>query len=160
MNDPVRFSESDHRWMQLALRQAQQAAQEGEVPVGAVIVHQGQVVGEGRNQCITLNDPSAHAEITALRAAGLVLENYRLPGCEMYVTLEPCAMCAAAVIHARLDRVCFGATDPKTGAIGGAYDLPNAHPHNHQVVWDSGLMGQECSDLLTGFFRERRRSGS
>ena len=135
---------------------AKKAEREGEVPVGAVIVLDGNIVGEGWNQNITLSDPSAHAEIMALRDAGRNLQNHRLPGCVLYVTLEPCAMCVGAMIHARLERVVFGATDPKTGALGGAYSLPAAHSHNHVLEYQGGLMADDASDLLKTFFRTRR----
>jgi len=135
---------------------AQQAAAQGEVPVGAVVVRDGDMVGEGWNRNIALNDPSAHAEIVALRDAGKKLKNHRLPGCVLYVTLEPCAMCVGAMVHARLDRVVFGALDPKTGALGGAYSLPAAHSHNHVLEYQGGLMADEASELLRAFFRARR----
>ncbi len=143
--------------MRRALDLASRAGQEGEVPVGAVIVKDGQLLGEGWNQVIKLNDPSAHAEILALRAAGERLGNYRLPGCSLYVTLEPCAMCAGAVLHARLEHLYFGAGDPKTGALGGTFDLYADYPHNHHVLTYRGLMEDECSSLLKEFFRARRR---
>ena len=142
--------------MMHAISLAQRAQSEGEVPVGAVIVLDGNIVGEGWNQNITLSDPSAHAEIMALRDAGRNLQNHRLPGCVLYVTLEPCAMCVGAMIHARLERVVFGATDPKTGALGGAYSLPAAHSHNHVLEYQGGLMADDASDLLKTFFRTRR----
>ena len=147
---------TDQQWMMHALSLALRAQNEGEVPVGAVVVRGDEMIGEGWNQNITLNDPSAHAEIVALRDAGRKLKNHRLPGCVLYVTLEPCAMCVGAMIHARLERVVFGATDPKTGALGGAYDLPGAHPHNHVLEYQGGLMGDDASDLLKMFFRTRR----
>jgi len=142
--------------MMHAISLAQRAQSEGEVPVGAVLVRDGEMVGEGWNQNITLNDPSAHAEIVALRDAGQKLKNHRLPGCVLYVTLEPCAMCVGAMIHARLERVVFGATDPKTGALGGAYSLPATHSHNHILEYQGGLMADEASELLKSFFRTRR----
>jgi tRNA(adenine34) deaminase len=152
-------SKSDRAWMRHALELAQRAAQEGEVPVGAVIVKDGQLVGEGWNRVIALNDPSAHAEILAMRAAGARLGNYRLPGCSLFVTLEPCSMCAGAMIHARLERVVFGADDPKTGAAGGKFDLLGNPAHNHAPVVDGGCIADECSILLTDFFRQRRQTG-
>jgi len=142
--------------MTRAMSLAQQAAAQGEVPVGAVVVRDGDMVGEGWNRNIALNDPSAHAEIVALRDAGKKLKNHRLPGCVLYVTLEPCAMCVGAMVHARLDRVVFGALDPKTGALGGAYSLPAAHSHNHVLEYQGGLMADEASELLRAFFRARR----
>jgi tRNA(adenine34) deaminase len=148
--------ESDRAWMRRALDLAQRAGDEGEVPVGAVMVKDGQLVGEGWNRVIDLNDPSAHAEILVMREAGQRLANYRLPGCSLYVTLEPCAMCAGAMLHARLEHVYFGAGDPKTGALGGTFDLFADYPHNHHVTTHSGLLEKECSSLLKEFFRARR----
>lgn len=148
--------EEDLRWMAHALSLAHRAESEGEVPVGAVVVHKGKVIGEGWNRNISLNDPSAHAEIIALRAAGEHLQNYRLPGSVLYVTLEPCAMCVGACIHARLDGLVFGAPDPKTGALGGACTLPEACPHNHQLGHRGGVMADDSSELLRAFFRARR----
>jgi tRNA(adenine34) deaminase len=149
-------AESDRAWMRRALDLAQRAGDEGEVPVGAVMVKDGQLVGEGWNRVIDLNDPSAHAEILVMREAGQRLANYRLPGCSLYVTLEPCAMCAGAMLHARLEHVYFGAGDPKTGALGGTFDLFADYPHNHHVTTHSGLLEKECSSLLKEFFRARR----
>jgi tRNA(adenine34) deaminase len=151
------FKSMDNGWMRHALLLAQRAGEEGEVPVGAVVVGDGKIIGEGWNQSIRLNDPSAHAEIMALRNAGQHLKNYRLPACKMYVTLEPCAMCASAVIHARLYQVVYGASDPKTGALGGAYSLPDTHFHNHEVEIQGGLLAAEAAEMLKAFFRERRR---
>jgi tRNA(Arg) A34 adenosine deaminase TadA len=150
------FSSSDQKWMEHALVLAARAEESGEVPVGAVVVSGGAVVAEGWNQNIRLMDPTAHAEIMALRGAGEALGNHRMPGCELYVTLEPCAMCAAAMIHARLDRVVYGASDPKTGALGGAYSLPEVHPHNHQMAVDGGLLSERSAAVLRGFFRRKR----
>jgi tRNA(adenine34) deaminase len=149
-------AEADRVWMRHALDLANRAGEEGEVPVGAVMVKDGQLVGEGRNRVIGINDPSAHAEILALREAGQRLGNYRLPGCSLYVTLEPCAMCAGAMLHARLEHVFFGAGDPKTGALGGTFDLFADYPHNHHVTTHCGLLENECSSLLKEFFRARR----
>lgn len=142
--------------MEYAISLARRAEAEGEVPIGAVIVCNGEAVGEGWNQNIALNDPSAHAEIMALRNAGLQVQNYRLPECVMYVSLEPCAMCVGAMIHARLKKLFFGAADPKTGALGGAYDLPAVHPHNHEFEYRGGLMAEETAAMLRTFFRARR----
>jgi len=147
---------TDQKWMMHAMSLAHRAQSEGEVPIGAVVVRDGDMVGEGWNQNIALCDPSAHAEIVALRDTGKNLQNHRLPGCVLYVTLEPCVMCVGAMIHARLERVVFGATDPKTGALGGAYNLPAAHPHNHGLEYQGGLMADEASELLKIFFRARR----
>ena len=154
------FSADDRAWMQRALELARRAEAEGEVPVGAVVVGDGAVLGEGWNRNITLHDPTAHAEIVALRAAGRALQNYRLPGCVMYVTLEPCAMCVSAAIHARLERVVYGAPDPKTGALGGAYSLPAIHPHNHELNWQGGLLADQAAEMLRSFFRQRRARGA
>ena len=142
--------------MRHALDLARRAGGEGEVPVGAVIVKNGQLVGEGWNRTISLTDPSAHAEILALREAGKRLGNYRLPGCSLYVTLEPCAMCAGAMLHARLEHVYFGAGDPKTGALGGTFDLYADYPHNHRITPHGSILKNECSSLLKEFFRSRR----
>ena len=139
-----------------ALCLAKQAAGEEEVPVGAVIVKAGEIIGRGWNRNIGLHDPSAHAEIVAMREAGQRLGNHRLTGATLYVTLEPCMMCAGAMIHARLARIVFGANDPKTGAAGGKFDLLNNHAHNHALVVNGGCLVGECSDLLKEFFRQRR----
>jgi len=154
------FSETDFAWMKHALELADRAEAEGEVPVGAVVVNENGLLGEGWNRNIVLNDPTAHAEIVALREAGRRRGNHRLPGCVLYVTLEPCAMCVSAAIHARLDRIVFGASDPKTGALGGAYSLPGIHPHNHRVACEGGLLAEKAGELLRVFFRARRGVGS
>jgi tRNA(adenine34) deaminase len=154
------FNEADRAWMARALELARRAEAEGEVPVGAVVVKGDDLLGEGRNSNITLSDPSAHAEIVALREAGRALRNYRLPGCVMYVTLEPCAMCVSAAIHARLERIVFGAADPKTGALGGAYSLPDLHAHNHEIAWQGGVLADQAAALLRAFFRSRRDAGN
>ena len=147
---------SDENWMRYALQLAQQAALQGEVPVGAVLVQDDNILGEGWNQPISLNDPSAHAEMLAMRAAGQVAANYRLPNTTLYVTLEPCSMCAGAMIHARIARVVFGAYDPKTGAAGSLFSVLNDARHNHQVQISGGVLAEECAELLRTFFRERR----
>jgi tRNA(adenine34) deaminase len=147
---------SDAIFMQQALSQAQNAWALGEVPVGALIVKDGQIVATGFNQPIGTHDPTAHAEIMALRAAASILGNYRLPGCELYVTLEPCAMCAGAMMHARLARVVFGAADPKTGACGSVVNLFEQEKLNHHTEVVGGVMGQECGALLKEFFAARR----
>ena len=150
------FSENDCSWMRRALELARRAEEENEVPVGAVLVRDGAALGEGWNRPISLNDPSAHAEILAMREAGLAANNYRLPGSTLYVTLEPCPMCVGAMIHARIDRLVFAASDPKTGALGGAFDLPEAHAHNHVMLVEGGLLAAESSAMLRAFFRKRR----
>jgi tRNA(adenine34) deaminase len=146
----------DTVFMQLALQQAQRAWDLGEVPVGAVVVKDGVVVATGCNAPIGRHDPSAHAEIIALRAAAEKLGNYRLPGCELYVTLEPCAMCSGAMLHARLARVVFGASDPKTGAAGSVLDLFAQPQLNHHTVLTGGVMADACGAMLKGFFAQRR----
>jgi len=148
---------SDVMFMEHALELARKAELEGEVPVGAVMVLDETIIGKGWNRPISTNDPTAHAEIMALRAAGLHQANYRLPGSTMYVTLEPCPMCASAIIHARVGRVVFGAYDPKGGAAGSVFDLlPPDGRFNHRLQCEGGLLEQECGDLLRGFFRSRR----
>ncbi len=129
---------------------------EGEVPVGALLVVGDEIVGEGWNRNITLDDPSAHAEVMALRAAGARLGNYRFPGATLYVTLEPCVMCAGAIVHARVGRVVFGAADPKTGAAGSVFDTLVSTLHNHRVAVQGGVLAEEASALLRDFFRARR----
>jgi tRNA(adenine34) deaminase len=147
-------SETD--FMQLALAQAQQAWDLGEVPVGAVVVKDGEVIAVGCNQPIGKHDPTAHAEIVALRAAAEKLGNYRLPGCELYVTLEPCVMCSGAMMHARLSKVVFGAADPKTGACGSVVNLFEQEQLNHHAEIVGGVMAEECGAMLKSFFAARR----
>ncbi len=147
---------SDAHWMTLALAQAQEAAHAGEVPVGAVVVKDGQVIATGRNAPLAGHDPTAHAEIVALRAAAQKLGNYRLEGCTLYVTLEPCAMCSGAMLHARLDRVVFGAPDPKTGAAGSVLNLFAHAQLNHQTAVQGGVLADECGAVMSSFFRQRR----
>jgi tRNA(adenine34) deaminase len=149
---------TDEHWMRLALLQAERARVHGEVPVGAVLVRQGELVASGFNQPIALHDPSAHAEMLALRAAGLALQNYRLPGLELFVTLEPCAMCAMALLHARVSRVVFAASDPKTGAAGSVVNLFTQPLLNHHTALSGGVLAEESSALLQSFFRERRKA--
>ena len=148
--------ERDAAFMHQALALAREAAAAGEVPVGAVLVSQGTVVGRGFNAPISNHDPSAHAEIQALRAAGKALGNYRLPGCELYVTLEPCAMCVGAMLHARIARLVYGAADPKTGACGSVIDLFAEAGLNHHATVTPGVMAAECAALLRGFFAAKR----
>lgn len=147
----------DAFFMAQALEQAQKAWDSEEVPVGAVLVRNGEVVAVGFNQPIGSHDPTAHAEIMALRAAAQVLGNYRLPGCDLYVTLEPCAMCAGAMMHARLSRVIFGAPDPKTGACGSIIDLFAQENLNHHTEVVGGVLAQQCGALLKNFFAQRRQ---
>ncbi|KRB91431.1 tRNA adenosine(34) deaminase TadA [Noviherbaspirillum sp. Root189] len=148
----------DTIFMQQALSQAHNAWALGEVPVGAVVVKDGEVIATGFNQPIGTHDPTAHAEVMALRAAATILGNYRLPGCELFVTLEPCAMCSGAMMHARLARVVFGASDPKTGACGSVVDLFAQEKLNHHTEIVGGVLAEECSALLRQFFAERRRA--
>ena len=151
------ISDQDAHWMRLALAEAQAAAQAGEVPVGAVVVQNGQVIATGRNAPVQGHDPTAHAEIMALRAAAGQLGNYRLEDCTLYVTLEPCAMCSGAMLHARLARVVFGANDAKTGVAGSVLNLFAQPQLNHQTVVQGGVLAQECAALLGVFFAERRK---
>jgi tRNA(adenine34) deaminase len=146
----------DVKWMRHALLLAQRAEQEGEVPVGAVIVRNDELLAEGWNQPVVSHDPTAHAEVMALRAAGLAEQNYRLLDTTLYVTLEPCVMCAGAIIHARVSRVVFGATDPRVGAAGSAFSLLGNDQFNHLVQVEGGLMADECSEMLRAFFKARR----
>jgi tRNA(adenine34) deaminase len=147
---------SDEGFMREALELARQAAAAGEVPVGAIVVQGGRVIGHGYNRPISSHDPSAHAEIVALRDAAQRLGNYRLSGCELYVTLEPCAMCVGAIIHARLTRVIYGAPDPKTGACGGVTNLMAHTGLNHHTRAAGGVLAEEASAMLRGFFEARR----
>ena len=149
---------SDEHWMRQALALAERAQREDdEIPVGALIVDAADnLVGEGWNRNIAENDPSAHAEIVAMRRAGAALGNHRLVGCTLYVTLEPCAMCAMAMIHARVARVVYGATDPKTGAAGSVFDLLADPRHNHRVEVLGGVLGDEAGTMLTNYFRAKR----
>ena len=147
----------DSAWMEHALRRARHAEAEGEVPVGAVLVRDGAVIGEGWNRPIGAHDPTAHAEIQALRDAAARVGNYRLPDSTLYVTLEPCPMCAGAMVHARVHRVVFGAFDPRSGAAGSVVDLLRSPQLNHQAEVEGGVLAEACSDLLKAFFRLRRR---
>jgi tRNA(adenine34) deaminase len=153
---PVRDGERDSYWMRQALELARRAAAAGEVPVGAVLVIGDEVLGEGWNQPISVCDPTAHAEIVALRAAAARLGNYRLVGSTLYVTLEPCPMCAGALVHARVARVVFGAADPRAGAAGTVFDLLQAAALNHRAEVTGGVLAEECGTLLREFFRARR----
>ena len=153
----VDFSADDARWMRRALDLAAHARDaDSEVPVGAVLVVDEQLIGEGWNRNITLNDPTAHAEILALRAAGRSVGNYRFPGSTLYATLEPCAMCAMALVHARVSRVVYAASDPKTGAAGSVFDTLISPMHNHRIDVAAGLFAEESGLMLREFFRSRR----
>lgn len=150
------FAIDDDAWMAEALALASAARARGEVPVGAIVVKDGAIIGRGGNAPVAHNDPTAHAEIAALREAGRTLGNYRLPGCELFVTLEPCAMCAGAILHARIARVVYGARDPKTGACGSVVDLFAEPRLNHHATIVGGVRAEECGKLLSDFFAERR----
>ena len=147
----------DLTFMQRAFKLAQQAEQHDEIPVGAVVVHQGKIIGEGFNQSIMLNDPSSHAEMNAIRQAGEFLNNYRLLDCTLYVTLEPCPMCAGLLVHSRINRLVYACSDLKTGAAGSAFNLVNNPQLNHQIEACSGIMNDACSLLLSAFFKRRRK---
>ena len=149
-------AELDHQFMQQALDQAKLAAMAGEVPVGAVLVRDGKIISRGFNQPIGNSDPSAHAEMIALRSAAQLESNYRLPGTTLYVTLEPCIMCAGAMLHARVERVVFGATEPKTGAAGSVLNVFSEKQINHQTQVEGGIMDDECGQVLRDFFKGRR----
>jgi len=146
----------DEKWMSLALEQARKAEEEGEVPVGAILVKDGLLLARAHNQPISTNDVTAHAEIQLIRAAGKKLKNYRLTGTSLYVTLEPCAMCLGAIMHARVEHVFFGAYDPKTGVCGSSENLMEAKCFNHKINLVSGVMENECRQLLKNFFNSRR----
>jgi tRNA(adenine34) deaminase len=146
----------DREAMENAMAEARLAAGSGEVPIGAVVVREGAIVARGQNRVLRDMDPTAHAEIVALRAASAALGNYRLAGCTLYVTLEPCDMCAGAMIHARIDRLVFAAADPKAGACGTVLKVLNHPQLNHRMQVEQGILGEESAELLRGFFRERR----
>lgn len=148
--------EADDYWMRCALELARQAEKEGEVPVGALVILENQIIGAGWNQPIGLSDPSAHAEIAALRDAARRQSNYRLPGATLYVTLEPCVMCVGAIMHARIARVVYGAADPKTGAAGSMFELLGSDKFNHRVAVARGVLADQCAELLRNFFQSRR----
>lgn len=152
--------EEDIHWMRRALMLADGAARAGEVPVGAVLVRSGEVLGEGRNQPLSSSDPTAHAEICALRAAAAAVGNYRLPGSTLYVSVEPCAMCAGALVHARVERLVFAAREPKAGVVVSHLQLLEASFLNHRVRWEEGPLADEASALMQAFFRGRRGGGS
>ncbi|MDP2560544.1 tRNA adenosine(34) deaminase TadA [Psychrobium sp. 1_MG-2023] len=162
MNDITNINEmnqleQDHYWMRYALTLADKAEAIGEVPVGAVLVLDNQVIGEGFNQVISLNDPTAHAEVLALRQGGETITNYRILDAVLYITLEPCCMCTGAIVHSRIKRVVYGATDLKTGAANSAFALINDVKHNHQVALSSGVLAEQCSTKISDFFAKRRR---
>jgi len=148
--------EDDYFYMSQALNLAKKAAQLGEVPVGALLVKEGEVIAEGWNRPISTSDPSAHAEMMALRLGAERLNNYRLLDTTLYITLEPCLMCVGAIIHARVARVVFGANDLKTGAAGSAFDLLGSEKHNHRLEVESGVLAEACGSVLSAFFRQRR----
>lgn len=147
----------NEKWMRHALSLAHRAEEEGEVPVGALIVRKGELIAEGWNQPVMSHDPTAHAEVMALRAAGIAENNYRLLETTLYVTLEPCVMCAGAIIHARVGRVVYGATDPRVGAAGSAFSLLGSDRFNHVVDVEGGVLAEECGDLLRQFFKLKRQ---
>lgn len=149
---------TDEEWMRYAIRLAQRAEQQGEVPVGALLVYKDNCIAEGWNQPIQNHDPTAHAEIVALRKAGQILQNYRMVETTLYATLEPCVMCMGALAHARVKRLVFGAPDPKRGAACHVLQLTDAPFLNHSIDWRGGVLGQACSELLTDFFKAKRNS--
>ena len=148
---------ADERFMRMALREAQRGAREGEVPVGAIVVREGKVLARAHNRPIRLHDPSAHAEVLALRSAARKLRNYRVEGCDLYVTIEPCAMCAGAIVQARLRRTIYGAPDPKAGACGTALRVLNHRKLNHRVEITRGILAVECAATIQTFFRSKRK---
>ena len=150
----------DAAWMELALEQARLAAEAGEVPVGALVIKDGEIVGKGHNRNLLDNDPTAHAEIIALRQAALRLRNHRLSGCVMVATIEPCSMCAGALIHARIARLVYGANDPKAGAAGSTVQVINNPSLNHRMEVTSGVLAGKCSEILQKFFRQKRQQTS
>jgi tRNA(adenine34) deaminase len=149
----------DNKYMRDALRQARRGYREGEVPVGAVVLSKGEIIARAHNRPIHLNDPSAHAELLALRRAGRRLGNYRLPECTLYVTIEPCAMCVGAIVQARIQRLVVGAMDAKAGACGSVLSVLNSEKLNHKVLFESGILQADCAAILRQFFRERRKAG-
>lgn len=148
--------DNDEQWMRYALRLAERAYAEGEIPVGAVMVLDNKIIGEGWNRPIGDHDPTAHAEIMALRQGGITLQNYRLLGATLYVTLEPCIMCAGAMVHSRIERLVYGASDAKTGAAGSLIDILGHPAMNHRVDVTAGVLAETCSTMLSNFFRRRR----
>ncbi|HEX4652404.1 MAG TPA: tRNA adenosine(34) deaminase TadA [Granulicella sp.] len=161
MTEPTTMaSMTDESYLRAAIDEALAAERGGEVPVGAVVVYEGAIVGRGNNRVLRDSDPTAHAEIVAIRAAGQTLGNYRLENCTLYGTLEPCAMCAGAILHARIQRLVYAATDPKAGACGSVLSVMNHPQLNHKVEVEAGLLAEECGALLTNFFRARRQARS
>jgi tRNA(adenine34) deaminase len=152
----VTVEEADHQWMRAAIATAADAGARGEIPVGAVLVRAGELLAQAGNGSIALSDPTAHAEVLVLRAAGSAVANYRLPGTTLYVTVEPCPMCMGAALHARVARVVYGCADPKGGAAGSVVDLANNPQLNHRVAVDGGVLHDDCSRLLRAFFAARR----
>ena len=153
---PMASTSQDAAWMQIALEQASRAAELGEVPVGALVIKDGEILGQGHNRNLLDNDPTAHAEIVALRQAAARFGNHRLVGCDLVVTIEPCAMCAGAIMHARLARLIYGASDPKAGAGGSVLNVLDVPQFNHRPQVEPGLLAEECADLLRAFFAPRR----
>jgi tRNA(adenine34) deaminase len=150
--------DEDAAWMEEALEQARQAATAGEVPVGALVIKDGKVLGRGQNRNLRENDPTAHAEIIALRQAAAALGNHRLTGCAMFSTIEPCCMCAGALVHARIARLVYGATDPKAGAAGSVIEVINHSQLNHKMEVKAGVLAARCAEILQDFFRSRRKA--
>jgi tRNA(adenine34) deaminase len=153
-------SEDDAAWMELALEQAALAAAAGEVPVGALVIKDGEIIGRGHNRNLLDNDPAAHAEIVALRQAAARVGNHRLTGCTMVATIEPCSMCAGALIHARIARLVYGASDPKAGAAGSVLQVINHSGLNHRMEITAGVLARKCSEVLQDFFRQKRQQAS
>ena len=147
---------TDELWMQQALRAAQRALEAGEIPIGAVVVHEGKIVGRGFNRNIADSDPTAHAEVVALREAGAAIGNHRLGDCDLFVTIEPCPMCAGALVHARIRRLVYGADDPKAGAVHSVMQVVNHPSANHKIEVRGGVLAGKCAELLQDFFRARR----
>ena len=147
---------TDNHFMIRALELAQQAADRGEVPVGAVVVRNGKIIGQGHNQPIASHDPTAHAEIMAMRDASKNLSNYRLTGCDIYVTIEPCTMCVGAMVHARIRQIFFGALEPRAGALTSQLQLMEDDLFNHSILWEGGILADQCATLLRDFFRQKR----
>jgi tRNA(adenine34) deaminase len=151
---------TDDHFMKRALELAQQAANRGEVPVGAVVVRNGEIIGQGHNQPIASHDPTAHAEIMAMRDASKNLSNYRLTGCDIYVTIEPCTMCVGAMVHARIRQIFFGALEPRAGALTSQLQLMEDARFNHSILWEGGILADQCASVLRDFFRQKRSQNS